>query len=116
MLSGNESEILLTAWGAFCRDQFVDEVGLPKVSPSCSGYEAPDWVTERSVGVTANDIDRACWAMFVLSTRHKRLHRDAVDHYRDGVRLGWQRIDQIRHAFGLCWYEWSRFDEPLDAG
>ena len=31
MLSGNESEILLTAWGAFVRSEFADEVGLPTV-------------------------------------------------------------------------------------
>ena len=102
-----ELEPVLRAWGRFLREEIEDEVGLPRVSPSCAGYDAPDWGTHPAGGVTHRDIERACWAATLLASRKPRAWRDLVDHYRDNVRMAGWRLDDCRHAFGQIWQEWG---------
>lgn len=115
MLALQEAEVLLVAWGAFLREEIESEVGYPQVSPSCAGYESPTWSREGRVSISRTDIERACWAMIVLSSRNRVLHRQALEHYRDGARLSWRKVDAIRHAFARLWVEWARVDAPLNS-
>lgn len=102
-----DAEILLKGWGAFLRREVDEEVGLPSCSPAFEGYEAPDWGTTPPA-LSHADMDRCCWAMLVIHSRHKKLYRDALEHYRDGRRLGWQRLDEIRARFVSVWLEWQQ--------
>lgn len=111
------AEALLCAWGSHRRAEVEAEVGLPGVCPSCADYDSPDWgnIPPPHVLVTPADIDRACWAMIVLRSRLARVHRDALDHYRDGRRLGYQRVREIREQFALVWTEWECVMGPNNA-
>lgn len=115
MISDHEAETLLSAWGRHMLEQFEAEVGYPAVSASCAGYEAPDWQAPPPGPVRPGDIERACWCMVVMASRHKRLHRDMRDHYRDGMRLGWQRLREGRQAFGQIWGTWELVREPANS-
>ncbi len=114
-MTQSEADTILRAWGAHQRAEIDAEVGLPGVCASCIEYEAPDWVSPPAPVVSIADIERACWAMIVISARHTRLHRDLREHYRDGRKLAWQRLDQGRIAFARAWHEWDRVRGPVNA-
>lgn len=109
------AETLLCAWGAHLRAEVEAEVGLPGACPSCSEYEAPDWVTPPAPIVSLADLERACWTMIVVGSRYPRLHRDIREHYRDGRKLGWQRLREGRDTFGRVWTTWDQFTQPINA-
>ncbi len=111
-----ECENLLAAWGAFLRREVAAEVGYPTVSPSCADYESPpEWAPPPPSPVQQGDVDRACWAMIVMLSRHKRLHRDLIEHYRDGRRLGYERKREGWIHFRLIWSEWDGMTGPANA-
>jgi hypothetical protein len=99
------AESLLQAWGLHRRREFEDEVGLPGVSPSCSGYESPpEWGEQPPAPVvTAEEIDQVIAVMALMSRRYRRLYRDLREHYVDGRKLGWQVLDRGRHLFCTIW-------------
>jgi hypothetical protein len=115
MIADHEAETLLQAWGRHQLEQFEAEVGYPAVSASCAGYEAPDWQRPPPGPVRAGDVDLACWVMVVMASRHSRLHRDMRDHYRDGCRLGWQRLAEGRRVFAGIWATAEAVREPVNS-
>ena len=115
-LRNHEAENLLAAWGAYLRAEVEREVGLPSESPSCRGYTAPpEWEPPPPGPIRPGDVERACWVMIVLMSRHKRLHRDLRDHYRDGCRLSYSRLTEGWHRFGGIWREWEDTQGPTNS-
>lgn len=104
-MTPTEAENVLQAWGAFKRSEFEDEVGYPHVSASCAGYDSPEWGNNPPPNVTHRDIIQACWVMHQMSGRHKRLYVDLKEHYQDGRRLSFNRLDEGKIAFSRIWYE-----------
>lgn len=103
-LADHEAEALLTAWGAFLRAEVEAEVGYPSVAAGCRDYHAPpEWAPPPPGPVRPGDVERACLVMCLVRVRYKRLHRDMLEHYRDGRRLGWERLRDGRHAFAAAW-------------
>ena len=117
MLPAYEAETLLAAWGAHLRGEIEREVGFPDHAAGCGDYHAPDWTGQAAAAphVSREDIDRACWVMVVLLSRRPRVHRDALDHYRDGCRLGWERLETVRLEFARLWGEWERVRGPCNS-
>ena len=106
-LSQAEAETHLQAWGAHQRAEVAREVGLSPVSASCADYDAPDWEAPPAPKVSEADIQRACWAMVMAKQHHPRIHRDLRDHYRDGMRLGYQTLCHGRDIFASMWSRWD---------
>lgn len=107
MIADHEARNILAAWGQHALDEIESEVGYPSVSASCRGYTSPDWTRTPPGPIRPGDIERACWAMVVMSARHARYHRDLRDHYRDGVRMDGRRLEEGRARFRRIWAEWE---------
>ena len=116
MLDPSEAENILQAWGRHLLHEIETEVGYPSRAAVVGQYEAPpEWEPPPPGPLRPGDIDRACWVMIVMSSRYRRLHRDMRDHYRDGARLGYQRLTEGRVMFSRLWEEWSSIDLPKNA-
>lgn len=115
MIDPSEAENLLQAWGRHLITEIEIEVGFPSRAAGCGQYEAPEWSPGPPGPLRPGDIDRACWVMIVMSSRYSRLHRDLRDHYRDGMRLSYQRAAEGRQTFARIWEEWSVVDQPTSA-
>jgi hypothetical protein len=114
VLEPSEAEVLLQAWGRFQLEEIEQEVGYPSRAAGCGQYTAPVWSSLPPGPIRPGDIERACWVMIVLSSRQRRLWRDLRDHYRDGARLGYPRLDEGRRSFALIWEEWGIADQPTN--
>jgi hypothetical protein len=115
-IAHHEAETILQAWGAFKRAEVEDEVGYPGFSPSCADYSSPpEHNPPPPPPIRRGDIDRACWAMVILSARHPRQYRDMRDHYRDGAKLDPATAAAGRHKFAGIWREWDSASEPVNS-
>lgn len=115
MIDPSEAENLLQAWGRHLINEIETEVGYPSRAAGCGQYSAPEWNASPPGPLRPGDIDRACWVMVVMASRYSRLHRDLRDHYRDGMRLSYQRATEGRQTFARIWEEWSVVDQPTSA-
>jgi hypothetical protein len=115
MIADHEAETLLAAWGHHMLSQYEREVGYPPLSPSCSGYEAPEWQAPPPGPIRPGDIERACWCMVVMAARNVRLHRDMADHYQEGAAMSWRRLNEGKRAFSAIWEMWETVGDPVNS-
>ncbi len=115
MLTTFEADNLLRAWAHALLAEYQREVGYRSRSAVVGEYSAPDWSPPAPGPIREGDIDRASWVMVVMSSRHRRLYRDMRDHFLDGMRLKYGRLDEGRRMFSSIWAEWQDVDGPINS-
>lgn len=99
----HEAGHCMEAWGRYLMAEVQREVGLPQSAAGCSDYRSPPWEAIPPPAISADDLAQTFQAMSRMRERYRRLYRDMVDHYRDGAKLGYQRVKEGQHRFCELW-------------